>query len=119
MALTKLKEALQDFKQVLKIIPSDAVAQSKVKFVQKEIRRIEFEKAIETERSKNLSELIKWREIIVEDSYDGMRLEIDPNSNELPIIPYEFAKDVLQRFKNEKKLHRKFCLSILLFYWFF
>lgn len=101
MALSKLKDALQDFKQVLRIAPSDLIAQSKVKFVQKEIRRIEFEKAIESERTKLPSEQVNLKEIVVEDSYDGVRIDDE-------VVTMDFAKDVLNRFKSEKKLHRKF-----------
>ena len=43
--------------------------------------------------------------IEVEDSYDGPKLEDD--------ISAEFMKDLLKWFKEEKKLHKKYCYKVL------
>ena len=42
--------------------------------------------------------------IEVEDSYDGPKLEAD--------ISPEFMKDLLKWYKEEKKLHKKYCYKV-------
>jgi serine/threonine-protein phosphatase 5 len=70
MALGKLKEALADFKSVVKVAPRDRDALLKLKDCEKEFRRLEFEKAIAFEEvSQSALDLLgNIDEIHVEDS---------------------------------------------------
>jgi serine/threonine-protein phosphatase 5 len=108
LALQKFKEALKDFKKCVALKPSDKDAQAKVKLCRQEIHTIEFLKAIETEKTKPASELIKWEEISVDNSYTGKHLTT------IDDIDIEFVEDMVERFRNQQKIHRKYAAAILL-----
>ena len=118
-------------KKVLRLVPGDKDATSKLSYVEKEIRRIAFENAIATEAAKPLSETINVNEFgmfhkssftckcyyllllllllhvcvdtvtAVESDYSGPRLE-----DEQPIT-LEFVQQMLEHFKEQKLIHRK------------
>lgn len=69
------------------------------------MRRLEFEKAIEVGDPPSAFEDLNIDEIVVDDSYDGVRL-----GNEMT---QEFIDDMIERFKNGKKIHRKFAFQII------
>jgi serine/threonine-protein phosphatase 5 len=60
MAMGKLKDAVKDFKAVVKVAPRDADAKIKLSECEKELRRREFEKAIsfDEKASKTAKELL-------------------------------------------------------------
>ncbi|KAL2915985.1 Palmitoyl-protein thioesterase 1 [Polyrhizophydium stewartii] len=109
MALGKLKEAIKDLRAVCKASPQDRDARTKLSQCEKELKRIEFEKAINFEENKvsALERIGNVDDIIVEESYDGPRL---PESG----ITLEFVKDLLEYMKAQKQLHRKYALKIMI-----
>ncbi|KAI8923002.1 Metallo-dependent phosphatase-like protein [Entophlyctis helioformis] len=109
IALGRLKEAVKDLRAVCKATPQDRDARTKLDEVLKEIKRIEFEKAITFDEVKKsiLERLGDIQNIIVEDSYDGPHLPADG-------ITLEFVKDLLEYMRNQKKLHRKYTLQIMI-----
>ncbi|KAJ8324764.1 hypothetical protein BDV3_004840 [Batrachochytrium dendrobatidis] len=110
IALGKLKDAIKDLRTVVKSTPQDRDARTKLAQCEKEQKRIEFEKAIGFEENKiNILDRIgNVDEIIVDDSYDGPHLDIKSG------ITLEFVKNLLEYMKNQKKLHRKYTLQILI-----
>lgn len=50
--------------------------------------------------------------IIVEASYDGPHLDTDPETK-ADVITMDFVKQLLEDFRNQKRLHRKYAYKIL------
>jgi serine/threonine-protein phosphatase 5 len=69
------------------------------------VRRIEFEKAIEVSDPPSVFEDLNIDAIAVDDSYDGARLDKE--------MTQEFIDDMIDRFKNGKKIHRKYAFQIV------
>ncbi|KAJ3287813.1 Serine/threonine-protein phosphatase 5 [Borealophlyctis nickersoniae] len=109
MAMNKLKEAIKDFRSVVKVAPKDTDARNKLAVCEKELKRREFEKAITfDEKKRSAVEMIGDVDaIVVEPTYQGPHL---PESG----VTLEFAKDLLAHMKDQKKLHRKYLFKILL-----
>jgi serine/threonine-protein phosphatase 5 len=102
-------DSIKDFKEVLNLEPKSKEARQKLSLCQKELKRLEFEKAICVD---DLHVSIEERlgdvnGIPVEDSYDGPHL---PDTG----ITLDFVVQLLEHMKNQKRLHRKYALQILL-----
>jgi serine/threonine-protein phosphatase 5 len=69
------------------------------------VRRLEFEKAIEVAEPPSAFEDLDIDAIKVDDGYDGVRLGSE--------MTQEFIDDMLERFKNGKKIHRKYAFQII------
>ncbi|VDN06037.1 unnamed protein product [Thelazia callipaeda] len=107
MALGKLKLALKDYDTVRKALPSNHDAKRKYEECQKLMRRIAFEKAISMDHDKrSVGDSINLDTIEVESTYDGPILEDD--------ISIEFMNKLIETFKAQKKLHKKYAYKILL-----
>ena len=72
---------------------------------EKLVRRLEFERAIEVGDPPSAFEGLDIDSIAVDDKYDGVRL-----GNEMT---QEFIDDMIQRFKDGKKIHRKYVFQII------
>ncbi|KAL1923412.1 uncharacterized protein VTP21DRAFT_8392 [Calcarisporiella thermophila] len=108
MATGKFKEALRDFRIVVKRAPNDTSAKMKLTECEKIVRRIEFEKAIEFDDSvPSIADQLDVDSIVVEESYDGKQLKDGA-------IDLEFVDDMIERFKNQKKIHKKFAYHIII-----
>lgn len=107
-ALGKLKEARKDFKIVLKIKPKDLDAKKKLDACEKAIKEDMFLKAIESEQTIPLSQQINIADIVVEDSYTGPRLPEDGS------VTLDFVHELLEAFRSQRLIHRKYVLQILL-----
>lgn len=105
-ALAKYGDALTDFKLVVKLAPADKDAQKKLKDCREAVRLEAFSKAIENEQTRPASEGIDLKTIDVDNSYAGPRLE-GP-------VSLEFVKELIDHFKNQKNLHKKYLYQILL-----
>ncbi|XP_048577140.1 serine/threonine-protein phosphatase 5 [Nematostella vectensis] len=105
MALGKFKLSLKDYEMVVKFHPSDKDAKAKYTECKKIVQRQAFEKAIAAEE-KLVSDSIDVDAIVVENDYDGPR--IDENG-----ITSEFIKEMMDRFKDQKKIHKKYAYMIL------
>jgi len=104
-AILNPKEALKDFRAVVKKEPNNKDAKLKLADCEKLVRRLAFEKAIEVSDPPSAFESIKIDSIAVEDSYDGVRLDKE--------MTQEFIDDMITRFKTGKKIHRKYAFQIV------
>ncbi|OZJ04722.1 hypothetical protein BZG36_01783 [Bifiguratus adelaidae] len=108
MALCKFKESLRDFRIVVKYAPSDKDAKAKMLECEKIVRRIAFEQAIEhNDTTPSIVESINLDLMTIEDNYDGPRIKDNH-------IDEAFLKDMLQRFEDQKKIHKKYAFMIIL-----
>ncbi|KAI9826864.1 MAG: hypothetical protein M1832_005803 [Thelocarpon impressellum] len=105
-AILNAREALRDFKTVVRKVPNDRDAKLKLAECEKIVRRVEFMKAIEVGDPPSASEGLDLDSITVDDSYDGVRLEKE--------MTQEFVDDMIQRFKDGKKIHKKYVFQIIM-----
>ncbi|KAL9097763.1 MAG: hypothetical protein Q9165_000089 [Trypethelium subeluteriae] len=105
-AILRHDQALRDWKVVVKKNPDDKVAKAQCEACQKTVKRDAFIKAIEVADAPSAAEGLDIEHMEIEASYDGVRLE-----NEMT---EEFIKDMIQRFKDGKKIHRKYVFQIIL-----
>lgn len=108
MSLGKFKLALSDFELVSKRRPNDADAKKKFTECNKIVKKMAFERAIAVDRpEKTLAEMYQSLESIsIEDDYDGPKLEGDKN------VTLEFMKELMQHYKDQKKLHKKYAFKV-------
>jgi len=108
MTLGKFKIALKDFETVVKVRPNDKDAKLKWAECNKIVKKMAFEKAIAVDEcKKSVADSINVDIITVEDSYEGPRI-FDGK------ITQAFLTDLMEWFKNQKCLHRKYAYMILL-----
>ncbi|KAK3696317.1 Palmitoyl-protein thioesterase 1 [Vermiconidia calcicola] len=105
-AILKHGDAIHDWKVVVRKNPADKVAKAQYDACQKMVKRDAFLKAIEISDAPSAAEGLDLESMAVEDSYDGVRLKDK--------ITQEFVDDMISRFKNGKKLHRKYVFQIIL-----
>ncbi|XP_031565648.1 serine/threonine-protein phosphatase 5-like [Actinia tenebrosa] len=106
MALGKFKLSLKDYEMVVKFRPNDKDAKAKYTECKKIVQRQMFEKAIAAEE-KAVFDTIDIDSIVVEDSYDG------PVIDDKQGYTLDFIKQMMETFKEQKKIHRKFAYKIL------
>lgn len=108
VALGKFKIALADYELVYKRLPNDEDAKTKYSECSKIVKRLAFEKAIAVDKvEKTLAELFRDLEsIAIEDDYAGPQLEDGR-------VTVKFMEDLLDWYRDQKKLHRKFAYRIL------
>ena len=105
-AILKHSDALRDWKIVIKKQPSDKIARTQCDECQRIVKRDAFLKAIEVGPQPSAAEGLDVENITVEDKYDGLRLGRE--------MTQEFIDDMIQRFKDGKKIHRKYVYQIIL-----
>ncbi|EPS37659.1 hypothetical protein H072_8668 [Dactylellina haptotyla CBS 200.50] len=86
--------------------PNNQDARLKLLECEKMVQKAEFLKAIEVGDPPSAAEGLDVDGIKVEDSYEGMELGEE--------MTLEFVKDMTERFKNGKKLHKKYVYRIIL-----
>lgn len=106
LALGKNKEALKDFTSLCKLAPNDKDAREKLKHCQKKVQTERFEKAIQSEKSKPLSETLDFNSIGLEGSYDGPVYTSGK-------ITVEFCKELMEWQRQEKRLAKKYAYDIV------
>ncbi|KAM7262397.1 hypothetical protein ACFE04_000080 [Oxalis oulophora] len=109
LAMGKFKEALKDFQQVKKICPNDPDAARKLKECEKAVTKLKFEEAIslpDSER-RSVAESIDFHTIEVEPQYSGAKIEGD-------VVTLDFVKKMMDEFKNQKFLHKRYAYQIVL-----
>lgn len=104
-AILKSREALKDFKTVVKKEPNNKDAKLKLADCEKIVRRVEFLRAIEVGDPPSAFEGLDINSIAVDAAYDGVKLE-----NEMT---QEFIEDMITRFKDGKQIHRKYVYQII------
>ncbi|KAF2145976.1 uncharacterized protein K452DRAFT_104199 [Aplosporella prunicola CBS 121167] len=105
-AILKHNEAIRDWKVVVKKNPNDKNAKLQFAECEKIVKRDAFLKAIEIGDAPSAAEGLDVENMAVEDSYDGVRLEKE--------MTPEFIEDMIKRFKDGKKIHRKYVYQIVL-----
>lgn len=105
-AILKSKEALRDFKTVVKKAPNDKDAKLKLAECEKIVKRVAFLAAIDPGEEPSAAEGLDLDSMVVEADYDGARLESEMTT--------EFITDMLERFKNGKRLHKKYVYQIII-----
>lgn len=123
LALTKYKDALKDFNQMLRLRPQNKVGLEKATQCKKEIRKDLFEKAIASDQTALVSEIVTQalHQMQVENSYDGMTMltkeatsDAEDDIVDQHMVTLEFVMDMVERFKSQKRLHKKYVMVILL-----
>lgn len=109
LAMGKFKEALKDFQQVKKICPNDPDASKKLKECEKAVMKLKFGEAIAVPgvEKRSVADSIDFHTIDVEPQYAGARIEGD-------VVTYEFVKKMIDDFKNQKCLHKRYAFQIVL-----
>ncbi|XP_022848632.1 serine/threonine-protein phosphatase 5-like isoform X2 [Olea europaea var. sylvestris] len=109
LGLGKFKEALKDFQQVKKLCPNDPDAAKKLKECEKAVMKLKFEEAIAVPQSEKVSiaDSIDYHAIDVEPQYAGARIEGD-------VVTLDFVKKMMDDFKNQKCLHKRYAYQIVL-----
>ena len=105
LALGKLKAAMKDFQAVTKIAPKDQDAKTKLKACEKALMQEAFSKAIVSDSVETVSS-VDIDSIVVESTYDGPHIIGD-------VITMDFVRELIEHFKYQKLLHRKYVLMIL------
>ena len=105
-AILKSRDALRDFKTVVRKAPNDKDAKLKLAECEKIVKRVEFLRAIEVGDEPSAAEGLDLDSMIVDKDYDGVQLESE--------MTPEFITDMLERFKNGKKIHKKYVYQIIL-----
>ncbi|MCL4134395.1 UNVERIFIED_CONTAM: hypothetical protein GTU68_055796, partial [Idotea baltica] len=108
MSLGKFKLALKDYETVSKTRPNDRDAKLKYTECQKVVKIMLFQKAIAVDDEKKpVSESINIQEMEIEDDYSGPRLEDGK-------VTETFMLALMEHYKAQKKLHKRFAYEILL-----
>ena len=109
MALGKYKLALRDYERVSKVRPNDKDAKAKFTECRKIVQQIAFNKAIAVEeKSNSIADNLEVESMIVEDKYDGPRLVSETK------VSVDFVDKLLEHYRDQKLLHRKYAFQILL-----
>eukprot|EP01127_Copromyxa_protea_P018304 TRINITY_DN5727_c0_g1_i1.p1 TRINITY_DN5727_c0_g1~~TRINITY_DN5727_c0_g1_i1.p1 ORF type:complete len:484 (-),score=125.10 TRINITY_DN5727_c0_g1_i1:47-1498(-) len=106
MVLGKFQDALADFKKVVEALPNDKDAKRKYLECRKAMREAAFFEAIATEEVTAESE-INIDSIEVGSDYTGPHL-IDGT------VTLDFVTAMLEHFKNQKLLHKKYAFQIII-----
>ncbi|XP_059047787.1 serine/threonine-protein phosphatase 5 [Achroia grisella] len=108
MFLGKYKLALKDFEYVTKVRPNDQDAKVKFNECNKIVKKIAFEKAISVDKKEvNLADSINLDVMTIEDEYEGPSLEDGK-------VTLKFVTELMEHYKQQKKLHKKYAYKILI-----
>lgn len=114
MAMAKHKEAMDDFRQVLRLKPGDAEATKRFEMCKKAYLEQQFALAIGRDETKLPSESLDLTTMTIRDTYDGPKIDFTKPVNEryTPKLVREFMK----WFEDQKTkdLPRKILYTILL-----
>uniref|UniRef100_A0AAZ3S898 Serine/threonine-protein phosphatase n=1 Tax=Oncorhynchus tshawytscha TaxID=74940 RepID=A0AAZ3S898_ONCTS len=107
MALGKFKAALKDYETVVRVRPNDKDAKMKYQECNKIVKQKAFERAIASdEMKKSVVDSLDIENMMIEDEYTGPKLEEGK-------VTMRFMKEMMECFKDQKKLHRKCAYQIL------
>ncbi len=108
VALAHYKDALKDFERCVQITPSDADARMRLKECKKEYQAQLFAKAISTDNTAKISELVSLDSMVVPSSYDG------PHFAGGDVPSPEFLAELLEYQRAQKLIHPKYAYKIAL-----
>ena len=108
MSNGKFKQALKDFETVMKFCPTDKDAKLKYTECKKIVTQKAFERAIAVDTvKKSVFETINLDAMTIDDNYNGPKI-IDGK------VTLEFVNELIESFKNEKILDRKYAYKIIM-----
>ena len=102
----KHREALRDWKLVIKKAPNDANAKLRMHECEKIIKRDAFLKAIEVEDAPSAAEGLDVEHMALEKNYQGPTLQGK--------MTLEFIEDMIEKFKTGQKIAKKYAFQIIL-----
>ncbi|KAH6892065.1 serine/threonine-protein phosphatase 5 [Thelonectria olida] len=105
-AIIRPKEAIADFKECVKLDPTNKDARLKLEECKKIVRQLAFFAAIEIGDEPSAAEGLDLDSMEVDPGYDGVRLG--------DTMTQEFITDMIERFKTGKKIHRKYVYQIII-----
>ena len=85
----------------MRLEPNNKDAKLKLAECEKLVKKMEFLRAIEVEDPPSAFENLDIDSVVVDANYDGAKLEKE--------MTQDFIDDMIERFKNGKKIHRKIC----------
>ncbi|KZZ89967.1 ser/thr protein phosphatase type 5 [Moelleriella libera RCEF 2490] len=103
-AILRPKEAINDFKECVRLDPSNKDARLQLEECKKIVRQLAFFAAIEVGDEPSAAEGLDLDSMVVESDYDGARLGSE--------MTQEFIDDMTERFKTGKRIHRKYVYQI-------
>uniref|UniRef100_A0A8C6QZZ8 Serine/threonine-protein phosphatase n=1 Tax=Nannospalax galili TaxID=1026970 RepID=A0A8C6QZZ8_NANGA len=107
MALGKFRAALRDYETVVKVKPNDKDAKMKYQECSRIVKQKAFERAIAgDEHRRSVVDSLDIESMTIEDEYSGPKLEDGK-------VTITFMKELMQWYKEQKKLHRKCAYQIL------
>lgn len=117
-AILDYRKAKLDVKMVLSKVPNDPNSKKLAAEIDQIIKRIAFEKAIAVDEKESVIQELDFNAIQLENDYDGAPLEIEvtgkgQDRNLSVNITQEYLKQMIQRFKNGKKLPKKHAFAIV------
>lgn len=108
-ALGKYKQARRDFLLLAKQMPNELSTRHNLSECEKRIRESAFARAIESsEQRVYVADTLDVSTFTVADTYEGPRLPDDGTVTE------KFVHDLIDHFRNQKKLHIKYAAMIIL-----
>mmetsp|Transcript_13331 Transcript_13331/g.25051 ORF Transcript_13331/g.25051 Transcript_13331/m.25051 type:complete len:555 (+) Transcript_13331:137-1801(+) len=123
-ALGHLKDSRKDFRKVCQLQPKSKDARAKLQACEKAIREEAFRKAIESEMTSPLSDTYDPNALAVSVSYDGPNplllegptdnMELEASLFEPGNLSREFVLASMERFKNQKLIHKRYVARLLL-----
>ncbi|KIY99524.1 protein phosphatase 5 [Monoraphidium neglectum] len=113
-ALGKFKDALKDLRTAAKRAPRDPDLRRKLAECEKAVKRLRFEEALATPESEitHVSDTIDLASMEVEDGYKGPRMQEDGEGGY--VITRDFVVAMMDEFKQQRLIHRRFAFQILL-----
>jgi serine/threonine-protein phosphatase 5 len=105
-AILRPKEAINDFKECVRLDPTNKDARLKLEECKKIVRKLAFFAAIEVGDEPSAAEGLDLDSMAVDADYDGARIDKE--------MTQEFITDMTERFKTGKKIHRKYVYQIIL-----
>lgn len=112
-AMGKFKLALKDLRTAAKVAPNDPDLRKKLAECEKEVKRQRFEEALaHPESNVSVVSTIDLTTMLVEDSYTGPRMEGSNEDGYEVTLP--FVKAMMQEFKDQKLIHKRFAFEIVL-----
>lgn len=90
----------------MKLDPANKDAKLKLAECQKIVRQLDFFAAIEVGEEPSAAADLDLDSMVVEEGYDGVRLGSE--------MTQEFIDDMTERFKNGKKIHKKYVYQIVI-----
>lgn len=106
LALGRTKDAYRDFAQLVKLLPNDADARTKLKECKQQVQADKFAKAIASEKTKPVSQTLNLATMDVDATYEGPVYK----SGE---ITDEFCKELMEWQRKEKTIAKRYAYEMV------